>query len=179
MDRGEPEARALARGLGGEERLEDAGERGRVHARAVVLDGEDDPRARLDDLAADLEVADDVLGARADGDVAPVGHGVAGVDREVEEHLLELARVDEDDRRGRFEARAQLDVLADQAAQHLLEARHDLVQVDDAGLQHLAAAEGEELARERLGAVAGGDHLLDLARLRMAGGRARVPTIWP
>ena len=48
----------------------------------------------------------------------------------------------------------QLDVLADQAPQHLLHVGHDGVQVEDARLQHLLAAEGQELAGQVGGALA-------------------------
>ena len=43
----------------------------------------------------------------------------------------------------------ELHVLADHAPQHLLHAREDLVQIDDLRLQHLLAAEGEQLPRQR------------------------------
>ena len=46
-------------------------------------------------------------------------------------------------------ARDELDVLADEAAQHAVHVADDLVEVEDLRLQHLLAAEGEQLARER------------------------------
>jgi hypothetical protein len=60
------------------------------------------------------------------------------------------------------------DVLAEQPAQHRLERHHDLAEVDDPRLQHLAPAEREQLAGERLGALAGGHDLLDVGADRVA-----------
>ena len=59
----------------------------------------------------------------------------------------------------RVEHRHELDVLADQPAQHRVHVGDDGVQVEHARLQHLPAAEREQLAGERCGARRG---LLDL-----------------
>ena len=50
----------------------------------------------------------------------------------------------------------ELDVLAEQARHHRAHPRDDLVQVDDERLQHLLAAEGEQLAGELGGPPAAG-----------------------
>ena len=42
----------------------------------------------------------------------------------------------------------QLDVLAEQAPEHLLHAEHELPEVDDPGLEHLLAAERQQLSSE-------------------------------
>ena len=94
-----------------------------------------------------------------DHDAAALGHGVAGVDHQVHHRLLDLPGIDREIPQFGIERRRQRDALADQAAQHRLQVAHDLVQVDDARLQHLLAAEGEQLPRQRRGLVAG---LLDL-----------------
>ena len=56
----------------------------------------------------------------------------------------------------------ELDVLADQPPQHLLDLGHDRVQVQDPGLQHLLAAEGQELAGEPGRALGGLRDLVDV-----------------
>jgi hypothetical protein len=43
----------------------------------------------------------------------------------------------------------QVDGLPDQSLDHRLHARHDAVEVEHLGREHLLAAEGEKLARER------------------------------
>ena len=106
-------------------------------------------------------------------------HGVAGVDRQVEQHLLDLARVGSHGAQALLQRRDELDVLADQPSQHLVRVAHDLVQVDDARLEHLLAAEGEELPRQVGRAMRG---LVDLGqlhprrvlRLQPSGGELRV-----
>ena len=56
----------------------------------------------------------------------------------------------------------QRDVFADQAAQQLLDLPHERVEIDDLRLQHLPAAEGEQLAGERRGALARRLNLLEV-----------------
>ena len=61
---------------------------------------------------------------------------------------MELAGVGLDRPERRIERRRHDDVLADQRAQHRLELDDDPVQVEQLGLQHLLAAEREELPRQ-------------------------------
>ena len=77
-------------------------------------------------------------------------HRVARIHHEVHEHLLELAGVGAHrvDVRGRLSR--QLDILADQPAQHLADVLHQAVHVEDHRLQGLSRAEGEQLADEVL-----------------------------
>ena len=76
-------------------------------------------------------------------------HRVARVHGEVDDHLLDLRRVGA--HRGELgaEHRHELDVLADQPAQHHVHVADRRVQVEDPRLQHLPAAEREQLAGER------------------------------
>jgi hypothetical protein len=53
---------------------------------------------------------------RFDDELASLGHGVAGVDGQVEQHLLQLAGVGLDGAQGR----AQFDVLAEDTAEQVL-----------------------------------------------------------
>ena len=149
VHRREAEAGALARLLGGEERLEGARPRRLVHAAAGVGDLEHEVVAGGggDEDAAVVLVQLDVGGP--DGERAALGHGVAGVDGEVEQHLPELARIGAQLAELRIEEQAQLDVLADHAAEQLGDVLDDAVEVQDLGLEDALAAEGEELAGEQ------------------------------
>ena len=103
--------------------------------------------------------------------VPPAGHRVPRVQGEVDEHLLDLARIRLHVPEVRAERGDHLDVLADQAVQHLVGVDDDRVEVDDARLQHLLAPEGEELLRQRRGALC---RLLDRLHVRPLAGLARV-----
>jgi hypothetical protein len=113
----------------------------------------------------------------ADGEPAAVGHGVAGVDGEVHEDLLDLARVGLDAAELGIELGGQLHVLADGAPQELVDARHRGVEVEDLGLQHLPAREGQELAGERRGLLAGRHDLVEAAAMGGLGGAALEPEL--
>ena len=58
---------------------------------------------------------------RLDGQLAAAGHGVAGVDGQVHDDLLDLAGVGLDRPRPGSSDGGQLDVLADHPAEHLLD----------------------------------------------------------
>ena len=93
VDRGQPEAGAVALGLGGEEGLEGAVDGGLVHAGAGVGDTQPDVTARpqagpgLGVGGVGLQVAG------LDAELPAARHGVAGVDGQVHQHLFELAPV--------------------------------------------------------------------------------------
>ena len=75
------------------------------------------------------------VGARRDSgrdrQPAALGHRIARVDGEVEHGLVELGRIDRDEARLLGRQRDELDVGADQPAQHRMGGGDDLVQVDD------------------------------------------------
>ncbi len=76
------------------------------------------------------------------------GHGVPGVDGEVEHHLLDLPGVGENGRQVASELRPQLDVLTDGAAEHLLHGLDDLVEIEGLGVDNLPPPEDQQLAGE-------------------------------
>jgi hypothetical protein len=79
---------------------------------------------------------------------AALRHRIAGVDGEVHDHLLHLGGIGAHAAEGAAAASHQLDVFADQALEERAHALDDLAEVQDARLQHLLAAEGEELMGE-------------------------------
>ncbi len=77
---------------------------------------------------------------------------------------------------GRRRPRLQVDVLADDPPQDLLEVAHQRVEVDDARLEHLLAAEGQELVRHRRRLPARLLDHLDVAGGWFRRGRAASPS---
>ena len=97
--------------------------------------------------------------------VPPLRHGVAGVDHQVHQHLLDLAR----DRRSRWprsgrsiRRRSMSSPIS--RCSIVLRLRDQRVQVEHLRLQHLPAAEGQQLPGQRGGALAGLHDLLDASR---------------
>ena len=76
-------------------------------------------------------------------------------------------------RRSASSVELDADALADQAAQHRLDLADGFVQVEHPRLQHLPAAEREELLRERRRPIAGRADLLGEAPLALVGERRR------
>ena len=155
------EAEADALVASREERLEDPRERLLVHADARVGDDE------LDGAVVGV--------ARRDRQPAAVRHRVAGVHGEVDDHLLDLARVGTDDPEVRRREELELDVVAEQPLEEPTDLGEHRVQVERARLQHLPPPEREQLLRQ-LGCPVGGT--LDLAQvarqLRVVRSRARA-----
>jgi hypothetical protein len=75
-------------------------------------------------------------------------HGIAGVDRQVHDDLLDLSGIGFDRADVRARNHDQVDVFADQPSQHFHVFRDYAVQVNDLGSQHLLAAEGQQLTGE-------------------------------
>ena len=102
-------------------------------------------------MVAALLARSDVAGAEVrhhDRKAAPVRHGVAGIDGEIDERGLELRRVDLDEPEPVLGLEIDLDALAERALQELDHPGHEVLQVDDAGLKRLPAREGEEAVGE-------------------------------
>ena len=95
-DGGEAEAGAFVDVLGGEEGLEDFVEHIGGNADAGVGDVDFDVASRFGaDVERGVLLVDHAV-SDADDEVASVGHGVARVDAEVEEHLVHLGGVAHD-----------------------------------------------------------------------------------
>ena len=118
----ESEAGALPAFFRREERFEDSRLRFRVHAAAGVghrhLDvvARPQPGVRGDTDLVELDIA------QLDRDLAAVGHGVARVDHQVHENLLDLRAIGEDRRRVRPDIRRDLNLRTDEPLQHALHA---------------------------------------------------------
>jgi hypothetical protein len=80
---------------------------------------------------------------RRNGQLPAGGHRVASVHGEIQENLLHLADVGFDPRQALIVGGRNLDIFADQTAQHFLHVADDLVQVHDLHFDDLAAAQRE------------------------------------
>ena len=131
---------------------------------------DDQAHARPDGVTlVELKLSRGDLG-ELDGERAARRHRVARVHGQIEKDLFDLGRVRLDRRRVGGRPHVQLDVLADQALEDGLETLHELVQVEDARLQHLLAAQGQELPGERGCAIRRVRDQVDIAPLRILGG---------
>ena len=103
-----------------------------------------------------------------DQEFPAVWHGVAGIDRQVHEHLLDLSWIGLDPAQPGAQYHGQFNILSNQPAQHLFHVGDHHIQIQDLRLKHLAAAEGQQLLRQGGGAVPG------LANLLHRGAHRRV-----
>jgi hypothetical protein len=129
--------------LGGEKRIEHAGGGLFVHTHALI--------AHLDEDVAVVAraqwggVGEDVGTPRAHGDAAAVRHGVAGVDGEVEEDLLELTSI-ADDAQVRGRGGLEDDLLGQGAREHGGDVADDVGEAQGAAHAGGGAADGQQLA---------------------------------
>ena len=155
VDRRQAEARSLPELLRREEGLEEAALQLRGNAAPGIRDRDRDLRPQF--LPGGLVEVHGFRGVEvpgADRDPTAVRHGVARIQREVHDDVLELAGVHLHPARARGIVRRELDVLAGETAEHRLDPGDDEVNVDEPGLEDLLAAEGEKLPRQGSGALA-------------------------
>jgi hypothetical protein len=133
-----------------------------VHAGAVVGDGQHDVRSRTHgDVLDGVRVVEDHRRG-LNRQPASLRHGVACVDDQIHEDLLELSCIGNDCRPGRRQLRYELDVLADQTTQHLARLDDEAVHVEKRWLEDLLAAKGEQLAREPVRPLGRVEDLVDV-----------------
>ena len=148
VNRGETEACAFPGLLGGEKGIEGVLPGVTTHSDAVVADGKHHIATRNHGrvLAGVGLVQLDV--PCLDADRSAAWHSVACVDDEVHQDLLDLPGVG-DDVSARRTARGDRDVFANEPLQHRFYGRYYAVQIENARLQNLFAAERQQLSRER------------------------------
>ena len=153
MHHRQTQAGALAKWLGGEERLEYA-----------VDDRRRDPHAGIRDDHRDvvfglLRRPTDAGGIGADGECqfATSRHCVPGVGGQVEDRLLEGSRVDLHQRRPATGLPPEHDRLTDQASNERFDGRQEVVQVHRLGRERDASRERQKLARQDGGMLGGAE----------------------
>ncbi len=162
------QAGALPLLLGREEGLEDLGQDLLLDPAAGVADGQHHVAARRHGLVSGGMARVQLGVGGLDAQQSPVGHGVPGVHAQVHHHLLQLPRVGLHPAEVRAGNDREVDVLADQASQHLLQIRQEGVEVQHFRVHDLLPAERQELAGETGGTLRGLQDLLELAPLRLA-----------
>ena len=160
MHSGETEASSLPDGFRGEERLENLVANCFWNSLPCVADSQYNfpPRSELRNATDQSIVGVKVFGVNFES--TALGHGVAGVDREVHEDLRDLAGIGKHIAERGVEGEDERDVFAQQPFEKTGGLLDDGVWVEALHFEYLVAAEGEQLAGERNGAVGGGlDHL--------------------
>ena len=167
VHRGQTEARALPLLLRCVERLEDPGQDLLVHAAPVVddLHGRVSPGGDRQLPLDERRLQGKVCGGNHQ--LSAPGHGVPGVDDEIHQDLLDLTRIRANSPWIRGRLRDELDVLPDQAPEHLPDVFHHLRKLQEFPLQDLAPAEGEELPCQGRSAFARPVDLFELPARRV------------
>src|SRR6185312_4528599 len=83
-----------------------------------------------------------------DGERAALFHGVASVDGKVHQDLVDLSGVGGNVPQAGFQNDAKVDIFTEQAAEHFLDVGYALVEIEHLRLNHLMAAEGQQLPGE-------------------------------
>ena len=124
---------------------------------------DDDVLPRVQAVVVPAIVVVEIGVAGFDRQLAAVGHGVARVEREIEDAGLELRRVDLDGPQAGAADRLELDGLAERAHQKVGHADDELVGVDRARVERLPAREGEQPLRQLRGALGAGQGVVERA----------------
>ena len=103
-----------------------------------------------------------------DRQASALRHGVAGVEREVDQHLFELRGIGAHRPQVRRQLQIDRDVLADQAVEHAAHVGDALVEHDDFRREDLPPAEREQLSGQRRRAIGRVEDLLDVGLERRA-----------
>ena len=111
---------------------------------------------RLDGFGIDQLVGD------LDDEAAPVRHRVPGVDGEVHEELLDLARIGHDGPQVTSQRSLDLDVVAEQALKHVDQIRDQRADVQSFGRDDLTAGESQQLPGETRRPFPGRGHFLQI-----------------
>ena len=163
MHHGQSEARSFAGTFGREKRFKNAGQRGRIHALAVVLNGQalvwSGMQGRMQGpgrlIQRDRPLRD------ADQPVA-LFHGVPRVGAKIDDDLMDLRRIAQDGAGAGRDVGDDLHFLGQGGADQFHRVGHDGMEKHQFALIFLLAGEGEDLLRDFLGALAGLEHLLQV-----------------
>jgi len=131
--------------FGGKKRLKDALLRFGGHALAGIADRQPDIRPRrYTGVFGHISLIQPYL-RRFQGQPAAIGHSIAGIDHQIQQHLLKLPRVSLNDGQVSRQVCFQADMLPNQPSEHFLKLKHHLIEVNQFHFQHLPPAEGQDL----------------------------------
>jgi hypothetical protein len=144
VDHAQPEAGALAHALGREEWIEDLVADGRRNAAAGIAHCDHDIVAgrSLGMRVSVRFIERDVAGLERE--LSALGHGIARVDREVEQRRGELGGIDKRGPGMFVERHLDLDLFAERGSEQLLSIDDQRVDIGFARLQRLLACESEK-----------------------------------
>ena len=132
VDHGKAEPGTL-RSFGAEERFEDAALGFGVHSYPGVADGEHYIFARLGRrMRASIAFVERDIRS-FNGELAAARHRIAGIDRQVHDDLLDLARISLGRAQVGSRHHHQFDILADQAGKHSEVFRDHRIQIENLG----------------------------------------------
>ena len=153
VDHRKPEPGALADILGGEERFENLLHHIGRNASACVRQLDEDILAHLHAAIIQLRnlVRLDIAGP--DSDRATFGHGIPGIDRQIDQHLLELAEIGLDRPQIAAEFELQLDIGADQPVDKHAQVPNHIGHRQHSRPHRLLAREGQKLPHQHGGTV--------------------------
>ncbi|MCY1174506.1 hypothetical protein D9M73_147120 [compost metagenome] len=147
MHHRQAKARALADPLGRIKRFDRAAQRLLVHAGARI-DHRQCYEAGIDrGLVGRCD-----SGAGRDRNRSAVGHGVAGVDAEIEDRHFQLVGIGQRGRKALGQIEPNPDMRPRRAVHQIRHAPHEFAEIDCAGLQRLPPRKGEQALHQRLGA---------------------------
>ncbi len=152
---GQAQAGSFAAILGGEKRFEDVHLRFVVHAVSAVAHRKQNVRPGLHvGMARDPRfVQIGIFGVN--GQLTAAGHGVACVENQIHDDLFHLRRVGAHISQLRIQVQHQTDIFAEHGRQQFGQLRDQGVKTQHPRLQHLLAAQSQELPRQGRSAVSG------------------------
>jgi hypothetical protein len=172
VHRGQAQTRSLAHFFRRKKRIKDLCLDGRAHTDPNVTNCQHHTGAGWgvccfrDSAAIQFDIQ------RLDDQFTALGHGIAGVDREIHDDLFHLSAIRADPTQPGIEGENGLDILAEQMRQHLPEIIDHGIQVQDGRAQNLLAAECQHLLRQRRAPIGGVSDLsqvaIDLLRVSAA-----------
>ena len=152
IDHRQAEPGALADWLGGVEWIESSRFYARRHSDAGVAHAQADIFAWAHVTPARLARIKHLV-CRVYRHRAAVWHGVARIDREIQERVFELIPVAPDEPEILACSNAQIDILAERAAQQFLDGPDQLVEIQGTRIDGLATRERQQTVRQSRGAI--------------------------
>src|SRR6185369_16707473 len=134
----------LAQLLGAVKRFKDMLDNFTFHPVAVVGKGHKDISARLAKASGEDEIRIERDRFGCDDDRTTARQGITGIRRQIHQHLLDLAAVDQYRQLFSFKVYFKVYILADQPQQQLMDTVNYFIQVDNNRVRCLLAAEGKQ-----------------------------------